>query len=234
MKIQNNTPITLSNMDIKVSELLEAVENTNKIFEKITTQTRLMDLNIFEILDFRNFSGVIGETFASELSKVNAKLIKNRNPDGYPDLIQVSTLEMEDYHKTITAKELIKYKYGGVEIKNTFGTKEGYLLMGHQRIKKINRKLDWKAHHQQTNNLIGLLSDYINDMPQIVALCYSDELNTDDWGKVQKPKPGSTMTSFSTIGRSGCNKMYEGIRICIDNPSYLEFFGLKGDDQSGV
>lgn len=228
IKIINKDPILLSNLEIDVCELLEAVNNTNDIFYRITKQTKLMSLNIFEILDFRNFSGIIGETFVSELSKVNNKLIKNPNQDGYPDLLQVSTQEMKSYFKTASHFDFIKYRYGGLEVKNTFGTKKGNLMMGAQRINNINNKLDWKAHHQQTNHLIGLLSDYVNGTPQIVALCYSNQLNQIDWGKTQKPKPGSTMTSFSTIGQSGFEKMSNGIRLCLDDSKYLSFFGIAG------
>ncbi|SFQ37386.1 hypothetical protein SAMN05421670_1812 [Psychrobacillus psychrotolerans] len=224
LKVIDSNDIMLSHLNISVEELKSALINTNDKFAKITNKTRLMDLNIFEVLDFRNFSGVIGETFSSELAKINKSLIKNPNQDGYPDLLQVSTTEMLDYYQQCVYRDLIKYKDGGLEIKNTFGTKKGSLLMGDQRIELIKEKLDWKAHHQQTNNLIGLMSDYIDDMPQIVAICYSDQLNPEDWGKVQKPKEGSTMTSFSTIGQTGYKKMVKGIKICIDDPKYLKFF----------
>ena len=93
------------------------------------------------------------------------------------------------------------------------------------RIESINSKLDWKAHHQQTNQLLGLVSDFIEGCPQVVAVMYSDALTKSDWTTKQQPKKNSTMTSFSVIERSGHKKMMDGIRLCLGAPTYLNFFG---------
>lgn len=225
-KIINESPIELSNMKIDVKDLLLAVEITNRKFEIITRETRKTNLDIFSVIDFRSFSGMIGEAFAKELSLINNKLVKNPSLDGYPDLLQIATPEMKSYFDECGYADLIKYKYGGVEVKNTFGTKKSKstLLMGDQRINNINKKLDWKAHHQETNNLIGLFSDYINNTPKIIALFYSDQLEPIDWQAIQKPKEGSAMTSFSTILPTGFQKLKNGLKICRNEQEYLDFF----------
>jgi hypothetical protein len=71
---------------------------------------------------------------------------------------------MHEHLSSSGYEDLLDYKYGGIEIKNTFGTKKSGspILMGDQRINYINNKLDWKAHHQKTNHLLALFSDYYN------------------------------------------------------------------------
>ncbi|MCX0354880.1 hypothetical protein LI064_10190 [Clostridium perfringens] len=225
-KILNNNPIVLSNMEIPVQDILKALINTNKLLNKIYYETENLGLNVFKVVDFRVFSGMIGEMFSKELESINCNLIKNPYISGYPDLLQVSTDEMYEYYKNCNNENLIKFKFGGVEVKNTFGTKKSKcnVLMGEKRILSINSKLDWKAHHRETNFLLGLLSDYINGIPQIVSICYCDELTIDDWNKKQNPKGDSAMTSFSAISPKGYRKMKSGIKICIDKKEYLDFF----------
>lgn len=224
-KILDNSPIKLSHLHIQVDELLAALLNTNRKFEEVYKETKKMNLDIFSVLDFRNLSGIVGETFVKELALLNSNLAKNPSLDGYPDLVQVSTPEMKSYFDKSGYEEFKKFKYGGIEVKNTFGTKKqkADLIMGDQRINGINNKLDWKAHHQETNNLIALLSDYIDGIPKIVALCYSDTLVPNDWQDKQNPKGDSAMTSFSTIQKTGCSKLKKGLKICIKNQKYLDF-----------
>ena len=127
-------------------------------------------------------------------------------------------------------KAFIKYPYSGIEIKNTFGIKKAKsnIAQGHTRIGCINHNLVWKAHHRYTNNLLALFSDYIDGCPQIVAVMYSDDLVEDDWKEKQNPKKNSTMTSFTQTEKSGWEKLKLGIKLCINDKSYLSFFGVKG------
>lgn len=228
-RIINPNPLTLSHTVITPDEILEAVNRTNSKFHYISEATQKMNLDIFSVIDFRNFSGMVGEAFAEELSQVTGRLIKNPNMDGYPDLLQNSTIEMQEYYSNCNYSHLLDYRYSGIEIKNTFGTKKtgAPIQMGDERIGYINNKLDWKAHHQKTNNLLALFSDYENNKPVIMAAFYSDSLEASDWQKVQKPIEGSTMTSFSTILQSGCDKLCEGMIICADNKKYLDFFNCE-------
>lgn len=225
-KILNDSPIKLSHLEVSTDELLLAIKNTNTKFKTISNKTKDMELDIFQVIDFRNLSGIVGEVFVKELSLINNKLHKNPSLDGYPDLLQISTPEMITFFNNCEYSHFLKFKYGGIEVKNTFGTKKAKsnIIVGDQRINNINKKLDWKAHHQQTNNLIGLFSDYIDNTPTIIALFYSDKLIKDDWQETQKPTEGSAMTSFSTIQKSGFLKMKQGLKICFDNDIYLNFF----------
>jgi len=210
---------------VSADELLAALERANEKYEMLHQRTRGMSVDVFKVLDFRVLSGMVGETYANELAASCGKFVKNPNIDGYPDLVQVPTDELKAYCRKCGPSDFIKYKYGGIEVKNTFGSKKAntVLLNGEQRLGYINNKLDWKAHHRTTNNLIALLSDYIGDVPVIVALFYSDELTEDDWMVKQQPKDGSAMTSFSAVTSSGFLKLKKGVRLCIDDSKYREF-----------
>ncbi len=213
---------------IEIDQIKEVVDTVNRRLRILRDKTQGMALNIFSVLDFRMLSGLIGEIYVSEFSNRYPALMKNPNIDGYPDLLNVSRPSYRKHAEQWRAKDLkmfVNFKYGGIEIKNTFGTKKAKaeLIQGDSRIEAINTKMDWKAHHRYTNNLLAFLSDYIAGCPQIVAAFYSATLHEDDWNKKQNPKSGSAMTSFSVIGTTGCAKLRSGLRLCRDADQYLKF-----------
>ncbi len=223
-KIINKSSIKLGDLKITINQLHRALINTN---EKIKEIGFVDDgINLFNIIDFRVFSGMIGELFAKELSLVNNRLERNPNLNGYPDLLNIASPKAKIYFENCEQNKFLRFKYGGIEVKNSFGTKKSKtnIVNGDQRIEFINNKIDWKAHHQETNYLIGLVSDYINSVPKIVAVCYSNDLEKNDWNKVQKPKGDSAMTSFTAITREGYAKMVSNIKICLGDIKYLKFF----------
>ncbi|MGF0063640.1 hypothetical protein ACQRCQ_00045 [Lachnospiraceae bacterium SGI.085] len=229
-KIIDNTSIPLSHTSVSVDLILDAIISTNKKLQEISAKTRLMSFDIFNILDLRTLSGAVGETFVGELSLIVSELRKNPSIDGYPDLVQCTTPEMISYFDDYASKDSKEpFAYGGIEVKNTFGYKKTGtdLLPGEQRIQRINHRLEWKAHHQKTNHLLGLFSDYINGVPTIIAAFYSDELVPSDWTVRAEPEGDSAMTSFSTLEKSGFEKMLKGIKICLDDKQYLAYFGLE-------
>jgi len=191
-----------------------------------------MALNVFEVIDFRVMSGLVGEALVSEISDSHENLEKNPNIDGYPDLLNASRPEYRrdiEKWKASDMKAFVKYPYGGIEIKNTFGTKKSTAILpnGQTRLGKINNKLDWKAHHRTTNYLLGLFSDFIDACPQIVAVMFSDRLQQSDLMEKQNPRANSAMTSFSVTTLSGWKKLRSGLKLCRDDPRYLSFFGLE-------
>ena len=229
-KILNNTPIKLSHLSITIEDIIVAINSTNQKLHSIADHTKELSLNIFEILDLRTLSGAVGETFVGEMARAIPTLKKNPSIDGYPDLVQCATPEMITYFNTYANHDSKdSFKYGGIEVKNTFGYKKAGidLFDGEQRIGRINKRLEWKAHHQKTNHLLGLYSDYIDGYPTIVAAFYSDQLIPADWSVRQEPKGDSAMTSFSTLLIPGYQKMLSGIICCLDDIRYLELFGLE-------
>lgn len=225
----DGTKILLNSNDV-----LEAVNITNEKMRMLKKITEEDAINIFDAIDFRMLSGMLGEALITIICRHSDMLVKNPHIDGYPDLLDVSSPEKLSFyqlpHSNDSPRDRFRnYIHGGIEIKNTFGVKvnKQILQKGQTRINKINKKLDWKAHHENTNYLLGLYSDFIDNTPQIVAAFYSNELSSDDWKKKQNPKEGSTMTSFSTIDNSGWLKMSGNLIVCINNQEYLNFFEAK-------
>lgn len=87
---------------------------------------------------------------------------------------------------------------------------------------------DWKAHHRETNNLIGILWDFINERPRIAEVFYSSELEEIDWSPivVSKSKGGRT-TSVSIMKRPGIVKRFEGWICVVKDGGYREFLNLR-------
>lgn len=198
-------------------------------------------LNLACILGMRNLSATIGELFVKSMEDAfEGLLIKNPHQDGYPDL-----LLMDDYGKNIynqlKQSDRLKEKApfspflaGGLEVKATCGSvpsqqacaKKGISRpdIGDQRIHTLVG-YDWKAHHRQTNNLIGIVWDFIEGIPVIVALQFCNALTLEDWSEIVQPRAGGgRTTSVSIMTREGVAKMYRGWLFVIDDCRYIDFF----------
>ncbi len=221
------------------NQMHEAVQIFNKSIDELDRLSQELAINIFETLGMRNLSGFIGEVFASSLAKVmNGNLVKNLHQDGYPDLLFNYTDEMKSYYKTTfttklgrlypVSKEIFSpYKYGGLEVKSTCGStpsatsKVPKPLIGEQRIDLVNQ-FDWKAHHRETNNLIGLLWDFIEGKPMICAVFFRNDLTESDWGNIVQPREGGgRTTSVSIMNSSGILKMCQSWVMVIDDQKYI-------------
>ena len=221
-----------SGLKLSIEFLECSILATNQRLHDLQRETSALSIDAFEVIDFRMLSGLMGEMLITKIDETSSDLEKNPNIDGYPDLLDISQKSFADdvrlwRHDDNT--RFIKYPHGGIEVKNTFGTKKtgSDLLPGRTRIRKINGKPDWKAHHGYTNNLLAIFSDYLDGCPQIVAAMYADDLTEADWTAKQNPKAGSTMTSFTVIKRSGWDKLRAGLRLCVDKTEYLDFFGAN-------
>ncbi len=232
LRVVSKAPIRIpTGPTIQIDTLRQVVDEVNGKLRMIHGHRGLL-LNFFEVVDFRMLSGLVGEVLVSALADTCRDFVKNPSIDGYPDLLNAVTqkqIQTIDRERLNDVSFFNSYPYGGLEVKNTFGTKKALkggadLQPGMTRIESIQPKLDWKAHHQDTNFLLGLVSDFVDGCPQIVAAMYSDALSKEDWSKKQQPKKESTMTSFSVIAQSGNDKMLAGLRLCLDQPAYLAFF----------
>jgi hypothetical protein len=227
---------TTSYLSIEI--VSEALIYTHEIFDKFKD----FEVDVFGILGMRNLSAFIGEVFAKSLEiKSNGLFKSNPHQDGYPDLLLMDKLGKSDWLKL--SKELkdkapfSPFPNGGVEIKATCGSvptpaqcrKKGLEKpdIGDQRISFL-RGYDWKAHHRETNNLMGILWDFIEGLPRIVCLFYSADLTEDDWGNIVKPKAGGgRTTSVSIMTRVGIKKMYDGTLLVFDDNRYKEFLNKR-------
>jgi hypothetical protein len=209
----DGVPLLTGFVDVQAIKL--AADTVNEQLRNVHEE-QLQVLDIFDIIDLRMLSGLIGELFSNVLAKSDERLLKNPNIDGYPDLCDVS-----DENLSLESIDFIKFPNGGIEVKNTFGVKKSgsTLLARETRREKIQRQLVWKAHHQFTNNLLALQSDYVENIPQIVAAYFSDQLCESDWTQKQNPSEGSTMTSFCQTTRTAFEKLKAGAIFA--DPDYL-------------
>jgi hypothetical protein len=232
LEIDASPVILAGGFALDTAFISQAVGRVNDKFHFLKLKTKEMALNVFEIIDFRMISGLVGEVLVSDISNHNVGLVKNPNIDGYPDLLNASRPEYRrdiERWRADNMNAFVKYQHGGIEVKNTFGTKRAktHLAQGETRLGKINEKLEWKAHHRYTNNLLALLSDFVDGCPQIVAVMFSDKLCESDWAEKQNPRENSAMTSFSVTERSGWEKLRSGLKLCRNDPRYLSFFGRE-------
>ena len=225
-------------------EVVIAIVFCNEALKSLNEHTKQFDINIFETLGMRNLSGLVGEYFARSIMRTsNGKLQSNLHQDGYPDLLLTDTKQKLDYFETlytikdgkkypINKESFSPYKYGGIEIKATCGStppasKTPKPLIGEQRIDLIS-SFDWKAHHRTTNHLLAVLWDFLDGNPTIVAAFFQDNLTTEDWGKIVKPKDdGGRTTSVSIMTKSGIKKMCANWVAVIQDDKYIKKLSAK-------
>ena len=185
-----------------------------------------------------DLSGIVGEYLAKSIQQFsNGTLVSNLHQDGYPDLILINNEERKKYFDSlytvrngkkypIDKASFSPYRYGGIEVKATCGSTPPAKtvpkpLIGEQRISLINN-FDWKAHHRETNNLISILWDFINEIPTIVAAFYRNDLTPNDWGAIVQPRDGGgRTTSVSIMNSTGIKKMCDGWIVVIDDERYI-------------
>jgi len=214
----------------------KAIVGMNKIIDQIHD----FDVDISAILGMRNLSAFIGELYVSCFEKeANGLFKKNPHQDGYPDLLLMDKEGLEDIERVNKNSQhhdkapFSPFPNGGIEVKATCGSVptpaqciklvRSKPIIGDQRIDLL-RGYDWKAHHRETNNLIGLLWDFIDHKPMVVALFFCSNLDEGDWGEIVQPKKGGgRTTSVSIMSRDGVKKMYQNWRLVVDDDRYISF-----------
>jgi hypothetical protein len=221
--------------------VIEAVHRTRDLIAKLDE----FEVDVFAILGMRNLSSFLGEVFAASMKlEFPGLLEKNPHQDGYPDLLLMDTNGLDAWGalkgRLQEKAPFSPFPTGGFEVKATCGAvptpavcaRRGFTKpdIGDQRI-EVATGYDWKAHHRETNNLFGLHWDFVDGIPTITAVFYSDELNEGDWGSIVQPKVGGgRTTSVSIMTRGGIKKMYDGWICVIDDPIYAKFFDRRNDD----
>lgn len=104
----------------------------------------------------------------------------------------------------------------GVEIKATCGSVPSPAFCQRRGFQKpdivderitIPSSYDWKDHHHETNRLVGVLWDFKNRTPTLVAVFYCDSLEVADLGNIVQPREGGgRTTSVSMMTRNGVKK----------------------------
>ena len=205
--VLSETAIPLQVGAVTPSQLAACASRVNHALHE-TRDEHLGELDVFDIIDLRMLSGLVGEMFTAAFADSDGRFIKNPNLDGYPDLCDISSCGSE-----ISPMDFLSFPDGGIEVKNTFGVKRARAVLRPRSTRRgqIQSRLVWKAHHQTTNNLLALQSDYINEVPQIVAGYFCGTLTPADWTVRSEPKEGSTMTSFCQTTPAGWAKLAAGV-----------------------
>jgi hypothetical protein len=207
----------------------------------IVRQLRNFEVDVFGLLGMRNLSSFIGELFGSCLLKQSRGLfVKNPHQDGYPDLLLLDSFGRPLWEslasRSRAKKPFSPFSTGGIEIKATVGSvptpaalaKRNMLKpdIGDQRIDLL-KAYDWKAHHRETNNLIGVVWDFIDGAPSIAAVFFSNQLQAKHWGEIIQPKEGGGhTTSVSIMTREGVAVMYQGWLVVLDDDRYVNFLNM--------
>lgn len=221
--------------ELPLDVVVQAIKKTHEVIEQLYN----FDIDIAALLGMRNLSAFVGEIFAASMIKSSSGIfVKNPHQDGYPDLLLLDEVGKKAWSalagQVREKKPFSPFSTLGVEIKATCGSvptpavcaKRGLTKpdIGDQRIALLTG-YDWKAHHRETNYLMGLFWDFIEGKPQIAAVFYSGELQTEHWGKIVQPKEGGgKTTSVSMMTRKGVQKMCLSWVAMIDNERYIKFF----------
>jgi len=214
--------------------ILDAINYSHEVLEKFVQ----FEVDVFSILGMRNLSAFIGEIFAAAIiAKSDDLFRKNPHQDGYPDLLLMDDigngLWNDLQHRTREKQPFSPFGNGGIEIKATVGSVPTPAVchrrgmpkpdIGDQRIGVLTG-YDWKAHHRDTNNLMGILWDFILGVPRIVAVFFGNNLTVSDWGNIVQPREGGgRTTSVSIMTRIGVKKMYDGCLYVLDDTRYTTF-----------
>lgn len=214
--------------------ILDSINHSHEIIDKF----KEFDVDVFGILGMRNLSSFLGEILAASVIIHSGGLFKkNPHQDGYPDLLTMDRNGIKIWEK-LSARLREKqpfspFENGGIEVKATCGSvptpavcqRRGITKpdIGDQRIHVLN-SYDWKAHHRDTNNLLGIIWDFIGGVPRIVSVSFSSKLKTEDWGAIVQPRDGGgRTTSVSIMTRAGVKKMYNGTLFVLDDKTYIDF-----------
>ena len=193
-----------------------AIDSTNEMFVELDR----VSSHISDLLGLRNLSALVGQAFARELEVMSEGLLKlNPHQDGYPDLLLMDSIGAIEFDNALPGSKnpFSPFLSGGIEVKATCGDVTSATdlnaigknkpQIGDTRIDLVTN-VNWKSHHRETNYLIGIVWDFVDALPMIAAVTYSNSLIEEDWGKIVQPKEGGgRTTSVSIMRRSGISKM---------------------------
>lgn len=225
---------------ISNSILMSAVNLAHRLIDDMYSA----DLDIAFILGLRNLSAFVGELFGAAIVKTGeGRFIPNPHQDGYPDLLLMDATGRHHWRKLKDRldekKPFSPFASGGVEVKATCGSVPTPNTCRRRSIKRPDIgdtridcmvSYDWKAHHRETNNLVGLLWDFIGGRPRIASVFYANNLEEADWGDIVQPRAGGgRTTSVSIMNKLGIRKMYEGWQCTLRKGGYREFLNARNE-----
>ncbi len=226
-------------LELQPDRVLETVMAANRTLELIHDLCGANNVDVFRFLGLRNLSSFVGEIFKNELwNQYPSELLPNPHQDGYPDLMALTpqgSTYIEERRKNgqMTVKSSWSpYPFGGLEVKATCGITPPARVKAKPEIGEsrwpIVTGADWKAHHRNTNYLLGIYWDFVNGLPTVLAVFYCNSLEMDDWGKVVEHKEdGGNSTSVSVMKRPGVLKMGQGWLVLPRDEAMRRAFAKK-------
>lgn len=234
-------------INLDINWFYNGLDETHHLINKIMQD---IPVDIFSILGMRNLSAFIGELYVHSLVNCSNRLfIKNPHQDGYPDLLLMDSYGQHIWQQLLNLNQLRNktpfspFQNGGLEIKATCGSvptpndcRRRWGIekpdIGDTRI-DILQGYDWKAHHRETNNLVGILWDFNGyRVPEIVAVFFGNHLVNDDWGNIIQPKEnGGRTTSVSIMTRAGVAKMCQNWILVKNDNRYIDFINRYNKGQ---
>jgi transcriptional regulator with XRE-family HTH domain len=202
-----------------------SVSTADIVYACLLTASQLEELpfTLFNSIDLKSLSGMVGALFSANLAnKVNA--IVNPIEKGHPDIIPV-------YGK-IASEEKLRNFSEGLEIKCTVGNLKigSKLNVGERRLPYLTG-LTWQAHHQEVEQLMGLIIDFAGtsfekkSYPIITGVFYSPNLNVSDWGEISGITGRNTKVTGMRV--SGKHKMGNGWVCLLNESEYITIYESK-------
>lgn len=171
---------------VPTRQLMAAIGSAHALIDELYSA----DLDIAAILGLRNLSAFVGELYAAALCKATDGLLRaNPHQDGHPDLLLMDAVGRRNWdllrERLHDKTPFSPFAAGGIEVKATCGSVPSPAecrRRGIQRPELGDARIhcllgyDWKAHHRDTNNLVGLLWDFVQRRPRIAAMFYANDL----------------------------------------------------------
>ncbi len=240
--VRDKDHITVSRGEERVPLRAAFLTSAINVAHELIDDLYATDLDIAAILGLRNLSAFIGELVAAAVVKTgNGQLVANPHQDGYPDLLLMDEMGRAEFRRLRERMNekgpFSPFAGGGIEVKATCGSVPTPAVcrrrgidrpaIGDTRINCMTG-YDWKAHHRETNNLVGIIWDFIDRRPRIVAMFYCDDLEEYAWGNIVQPRTGGgRTTSVSIMSRAGIRKMYAGWLCVLSGEAYREFVNRR-------
>lgn len=210
MNYKNNNTFSINpGFVVNAIHIDQAIKQTNNLLSDLPS-------TLFKSIDYKTTSAMIGAIFCDTLAIFTGGIV-NPIEKGHPDIIPLAGANA-------TEEELRHYPEG-LEIKCTVGNIEtgANLRAGQTRISKLTG-ITWQAHHQEVEELLGLVWDFVDDghafnYPAITGAFYSDQLKATDWGQISGTTGRNTKVTGMTS--SGKRKMGTGWVSLIDDATYI-------------
>ncbi len=240
--LRHQQPLPVSRGRVRGTVPADTITRAVNVAHELIDDLYAVDLDVAAVLGLRNLSAFIGELLAAAMVQVaDGYLQANPHQDGYPDLLLLDKHGRRHWDRLQDRVDekapFSPFQGGGIEVKATCGSVPSSAVcqrrgiqrpdMGDTRIDTMTG-YDWKAHHRETNNLVGVLWDFLERRPRIVAVFYSAKIQQRDWGKIVQPRVGGgKTTSVSIMARTGIEKMYQGWVCVLKEGGYSEFLNKR-------